>query len=122
MEQVILGLEEQRWQAMQAADVVALDRLLSPSLNYTHSNLTSDSKDSYIAKVSEGYYRYLQVERQNEQARVVGTAAIVTGHLRASIIANGNPRTLNNLYLAVWVQEAGAWRFLAYQPTVVPNP
>lgn len=116
----VAQLENSRWQAMLAADLAMLDRLLAPQLAYTHSNMTTDDKASYLKKLADGFYQYQTIHREQETIRIAGDTAIITGHLRASILAGGQPRNLNNLYLAVWARVNGTWQFIAYQPTVFP--
>jgi ketosteroid isomerase-like protein len=48
----ISALEARRYQAMTDGDLGALEELFSPDLVYTHSDASSDSKKSYLAKLA----------------------------------------------------------------------
>lgn len=117
---VISKLEDRRYQAMLTGNVEDLESLLSPSLRYAHSNLTTDGKSEYIRKVQARIYDYRSIQRHDEVTTVVGDTAIVTGRLSAVVSVNGSHRNLNNLYLVVWAKADGTWKCLAYQPTVIP--
>jgi hypothetical protein len=49
---------------------------------------------------------------------VVDGAALVTGTMAAKVLVAGTI-VVDNRYLAVWVRERGAWKFVAYQPTPI---
>lgn len=117
----LLGLEARRCDAMVAADVGALDRLLSDDLTWTHSSARQDTKASFLAGLQAGGTRYLEIKRLDEQVRVHGDVAVVTGvaHMRASI--NGEERQLRNRYTNVWTRSDEGWRMVAWQSTAVPS-
>lgn len=119
----IHDLEERRYRAMLAADIAALDALLSDVLVYTHSNATVDDKASYLDKVATSYFDYREISRPDERIVVVGGTALVTGRMVARVIMEGKTeRHLDNRSLAVWAREGdGRWRFVAYQPTPIPK-
>lgn len=117
---LIRGLENQRYQAMLDGDVDTLESLLSDNLVYTHSFGDRDTKRTYLDRVRSGFFVYNTIEHPVEHLFVTTDCAVVVGQMRATVINNGESKSLNNACLAVWAQEGAAWRFLAYQPT--PNP
>jgi hypothetical protein len=116
----IRELEDRRYQAMLDGDAEVLDRLLSPRLNYTHSNGTSDSKDSYLRKVRDRYFVYRSVEHPVHRIEMLDGAALVIGEMRATADIDGRPARINSRALAVWAREGGDWALIAYQPTPLP--
>jgi ketosteroid isomerase-like protein len=116
----ISGLEARRYQAMTDADVAALGELLSDDLVYTHSDATSDSKQSYLDRISGGYFDYGPVDHPETGVLVRGDTALVFGDMRAEVRIAGQPRTLNSRCLAVWMREDGGWALVAWQPTRYP--
>ena len=56
----IMRLEDERYAAMLAKDVAALERLLHPDLVYMHSSGIADTKASYIAGVRDRVWDYTQ--------------------------------------------------------------
>jgi ketosteroid isomerase-like protein len=115
-------LEKRRYQAMIDGDVETLDSLLSDKAIYTHSNGARDTKQTYLAKVADGLFRFLRIEHSIDQIVVANNCALVVGSMRATVILAGVEKELNNAALAVWTRDAdGRWRLLGYQPTVLPS-
>lgn len=118
---LIRALEKQRYAAMIAADIPALDALLSESLLYTHSNASVDDKASYLAKVESRYFDYLEIDHPEEHLIVSGSTALVFGRMSARILMEGKTeRRLNNRTLTVWIEDGGHWKMAAFQPTPIP--
>jgi ketosteroid isomerase-like protein len=118
--QDIHDLEERRRAAMIAADVAALDTLCADELAYTHSNASVDGKADYIAKVGNGFFDYRELTFSDQQIRLVGEVALVTGRMTGDIVMGGQPRKLNGQTTVVWIRNAGRWQMLAFQSTPVP--
>jgi ketosteroid isomerase-like protein len=115
----ILDLERKRYEAVMKQDFTAFGAMCHPDLVYTHSNGERDSLDSYLHKCRTGHYVYHRIEHPVEKVVLVGDTAIVVGEMRADITAGGKDLHLDNNSLAVWVRAGGAWKLLAYQPTVL---
>ena len=114
-------LEARRYQAMTDADIATLDELFSADLVYTHSDATSDSKQSYLDRVATGFFRYGPMTHPEHSIVVRGDCAVVIGDMRGEVLVNGaTMRALNSRTLAVWVREDGNWALLAFQPTKYP--
>lgn len=117
----ISELEAKRYQAMTDADTGTLDRLFAADLVYTHSNASSDSKQSYLDKLASGHFDYGVIEHPETAVVVHGDCALVFGDMRGEVKVDGQTRVLNSRSLAVWVREDGNWALLAYQPTKYPD-
>ncbi len=117
----IRALEDRRYQAMTDGDVAALDRLFAADLVYTHSDATSDSKQSYLDRLASGYFKYGPISHPETSIVVHGDCVLVSGAMRGEVQIDGHPRVLNNASLAVWVREGENWLLLAYQPTKYPS-
>ncbi len=116
----IRRLENLRYEAIVSGDLELFSSLCHPELIYTHSNGERDSLQTYLEKCRNGYYTYHEIEHPIEKIVVTGTVAVVAGSMRASLTAGGQKKELNNSSLAVWAKEHDTWKFLAYQPTVIP--
>jgi ketosteroid isomerase-like protein len=114
-------LEDRRYAAMVAADLDALDELLSDDVLYTHSNASVDSKASYLELVRTGTLVYHSLEHTTEAVVSRPGVAIVSGTMSGSIHMKGVAKTLDSRVAAVWVAEDGRWRLLAFQPTPIPR-
>ena len=115
----INALEDRRYRAMLAGDMAVLDELCSDDLIYTHSKADYDDKRSYLHKVGTRYFTYLEITHPADRILVVDGAALVTGRMTAKVSVAGTIVHVDNRYLAVWVRERRAWKFVAYQPTPI---
>jgi hypothetical protein len=118
--QTVLALEEQRYAAMLAGDVVTLERLLDDKLTYTHSSGVVDTKATYIAGVRDKVWEYKAIAREDERVVVGGNCALVFCRLRIELLVRGAPRKVDSKALAVWVQDKERCRLIAVHSSAVP--
>jgi hypothetical protein len=119
MEDAIADMERRRYEAMRQADIAVLREVLDDLLVYAHSNSVTDDKESYLAKVQAGYFRYESIAIEEQGTLVLSDVALLRGRMRAVGLLNGSPLTLDNRFLAVVRNSGGQWRLLSYQPTPV---
>jgi hypothetical protein len=115
----VLALEDQRYAAMLAGDVAALERLFDEELTYTHSSGAVDSKATYIAGVRDKVWEYKTIARENERAVVRGSCALVFCHLWMELQVRGTPRKVDSNSLAVWTADGPQPRLLAVHSSPV---
>jgi hypothetical protein len=120
-EDTIRALEDERYAAMLNSDVATLERLLSGRLVYTHSTGGRDTKASYLAKVRGKSIVYESIDHPVDEIIVTGGTAVVIGGMNSRLQLGGEARELHNTITAVWVEEDGAWRLIAFQGTPVPR-
>ena len=96
--------------------MAVLDELCSDDLIYTHSKADYDDKRSYLHKVGSRYFIYLEITHPTDRILVVDSAALVTERMTAKVSVAGTIVHVDNRYLAVWVPEGGAWKFVADHP------
>ncbi|HEU5267417.1 MAG TPA: nuclear transport factor 2 family protein [Jatrophihabitans sp.] len=114
---VLAELERRRYDAMRDSDHAALAQLCDDELTYTHSDGTSDTKDTYLQRIRDGYFDYQRLEHETYRTLVVGDCALVFGRMSGEVLISGALRQLNSASLVVWARRADGWRFLAFQPT-----
>ena len=112
--------EDRRFQAMVAGDGAALEKLLHDGLVYTHSSASIDDKASFVDAVVNRRSGYQKIERPEEQIRVYGDAAVVTGRARIELQNASGHRVLNLRYTDVWVKAGEGWQMVAWQSTMIP--
>ena len=119
----VAEMEKRRWAALVESDTDALRELFDDRMVYTHSNALVDSKDSYIGALERGTVAYTAVERSDEQVRVFGNTAVVTGAAVIDARAGGREVRTRARYSAVWARqdEAGEWRFVCWHSTPLPQ-
>ena len=116
----ISELEAKRYQAMTDGDVGTLGEMFAADLLYTHSDATTDSKQSYLDKLATGFFDYGVMDHPEHSIVVRGDCALVFGDMRGEVLIAGTTRVLNSKCLSVWVRESGNWALLAFQPTKYP--
>jgi uncharacterized protein (TIGR02246 family) len=115
----IEALEDRRFTAMRARDWDTLDTLFSDDLTYTHSSGLQDGKASYIQGMKDGVFVYHAMEVKERAVKLLGDTALVFSHVITDLTSRGTPRRLDNKTLTVWARQSGAWRMVAYQPTLL---
>ena len=113
----LLRADDHRYDRIMASDVAALDAMLTDDFTYTHNSGFIEGKAAYLARIADGTVRYSDGERVSHDSRIHGTAGIMTGHMRMSVHASGKVFQLDNLFLAAWVFEGGAWKLAAWAST-----
>lgn len=113
--------DDARVAATLAADRAGLDATLSADLLYAHSNGAVDSKASYIDLVASGRSKYLVYDYVKRSFSFPEPGiALMTGQVHVkSASADGDKDHILS-FLAVWREEAGSWRFLAWQSCSLP--
>ena len=117
----IRELEDRRYKAMIEGDAATLDKLLAPTLVYTHSYGGADDKRAYLDGVRAKKWVYRKIERPVEDIQIHGDSAIVTGQVRIELMQDGKAKTLNSRYTNVWVKGASGWQMVAWQSTPIPS-
>ena len=113
----IEALDRARYDAMMRADVESLARILDDQLVYTHSDGTSDDKQSYLDGVSSGKWVYRDLIASELRMRLINDTAFVNGDIRLDVLIDGLPTLLNCRYLAVWIRRRDDWQMVAWHAT-----
>ena len=121
----VRAADDERIAATKAADAKRLEAIYSDELHYAHSNGKIDTKASQIKGITTGNNRY---EGFDHKDRIFTVAApnivLMRGHVLAHMVnkSSGQKATNDLNYLAVWRNENGKWRFLAWQSCKNPDP
>ena len=121
VEQQLLSLEQKRCEALLAADIPALDKLLSQRLVFTHANALSDTKETFLEKIRQGRIVYVRLKVTESRVIELNESAILLCRMTAELLVAGVPKRIDNRTLSVWAIEDGQFSLVAYQPTPVPE-
>lgn len=117
----VQNADKARVAAMQSPDREKLNTIFSDELHYAHSSGIVDTKSSFIDILTSGKTKYVgyDYEEQNFTFPAPGVA-LMSGraHIKAET-ANGTMDSVLS-FLAVWREEGGKWRFLAWQSCKLP--
>lgn len=106
-----------------AADPARLDAAYSDDLRYAHSSGKIDTKASYLHALTSGATKYFSIRYDDRNFKLVAPGVVLmTGHADYHHLSNGQPASLYLGFLAVWRNENGHWRLVAWQSCKVPAP
>ena len=117
----ILAADDARYKAMVAKDYVALDKILADTLRYTHSTGRSENKSEYMGILTSGKVTYLSATRQSIAMSAYGNTVVCHGKIELQVLANGETRQINSMYLNVWVKSDKGWQMVAWASTPTPK-
>ncbi len=123
----VTAADNERVAATMAADRVRLDAIFSDELRYAHSSGKVDTKGSYVDSIVSHRSVYASYDYQNRSFLPAGPGIVLMSgraFINAGTAEQKNLLDLN--FLAVWREENGQWRFLAWQscknPPAAPAP
>jgi hypothetical protein len=118
----VKAADKVRVAAMQAPDREKLGAIFSDELRYAHSNGIVDTKSSFIDILIAGKTKYVGYDYEEQSFTFPAPGiALMTG--RAYIQAESEGKAMDAVlgFLAVWREENGKWRFLAWQSCKLPS-
>lgn len=108
--------DNERVAATQAGDRARLEAIYSKDLHYAHSNGKIDTQASYIASLVGRTTVYEKYDYQTRDFRAAGPGIVLmTGRVLIQSTSAGGRQNNDINFLAVWREEGGKWRFLAWQ-------
>lgn len=119
---LLQAADDARIAAVKAADASALSRLLSADLHYGHSSGAVDTKASFIDSLVSGRAKYVTYAIDTRQFTFPAPRiAVMSGkaHVKVRTATGGMDSPVS--FLAVWREEGGTWRFLAWQACRIPQ-
>lgn len=120
---VLAAVDDARVAAAKSADPAQLDALYSDDLHYTHSNGKVDTKKSYIDSLVSHRTVYEGIDYQERHFSSVAPGVALMHGRAVFHVRNGDKKQdIDLTYLAVWREENGRWRFLAWQSCKLPAP
>jgi len=119
--QMIIKLDRKRMNAMAQKDIATLNALLSDDLVYTHSTARLDTKKSLIEGMESGKTVYTAVEPSDVKAQDLGTAVVLTGAARISVMSSGKPNSFRVRFTDVYANNNGQWQMVTWQSTRIPE-
>ena len=117
----IESADDARIAAMSSPERSRLSAIFSDDLRYAHSTGAVDTKTSLIDTLTSGKTKYLRFDYlEREFSFPAPGLALMTGRVRIrAATAEGEMENALS-FLAVWREESGQWRFLAWQSCKIP--
>jgi hypothetical protein len=118
---VVKTADKARIDAMQSGDRAKLEGIFSDELRYAHSNGIVDTKKSFIEILSAGKTKYVGYDYEEQSFTFPAPGiALMTGRAHVKAESEGKSMDAVLSFLAVWREEKGQWRFLAWQSCKLP--
>ena len=115
--------DDERVAAIIASDKARLEAIFSDDLRYAHSTGGVDTKASYVTSLTAGKLKYITIEYQERNFTFPAPGvALMTGRAHIVTTSEKGPNDGVLGFLAVWKEEKGKWRFLAWQSCKIPPP
>lgn len=115
--------DDERLAATQAADPARLAAIFSDELHYAHSSGKVDTKASYMQALTSRSTVYESFKYQERTFKLAGPGIVLMSGRVVIHASNAGQKVINDLnFLAVWREEGGQWRFLAWQSCKNPPP
>jgi len=119
----VRAADDERLAATQAADPTRLAAIFSDELRYAHSSGKVDTKASYMQALTSRSTIYESFKYQERAFKPAGPGVVLMTGRVVIHASNAGQKVINDLnFLAVWREEGGAWRFLAWQSCKNPPP
>lgn len=117
----LTAADEARTAAMKSADREKLNAIFSDELRYAHSSGVVDTKASFMEILTAGKTKYVGYDVVERTFTFPAPGiALMAGRSRVQAeTASGRMDSVLS-YLAVWREENGQWRFLAWQSCKLP--
>jgi hypothetical protein len=123
----VTAADDERQAATKAGDRARLDAIFSDELRYAHSSGHVDTKASYMEALVSHSTVYESFEYPERNFKSVAPGIVLMSGRVLIHSHNGDQKLALDLnFLAVWREENGKWRFLAWQscrnPAAAPTP
>lgn len=118
----VLAANQARNTALVAHDLAALDRLLAPDFNYTHSNNMQETKASHLDSLVKGL-RYDRYETTELRVNVITPDVVTVNGIFDQIKGKeGAMKAGRYFFLAVWRKHGDTWQITSLQSALPPVP
>jgi ketosteroid isomerase-like protein len=108
--------DKARLTAMMAGDGDALAKLMSDQLRFVHSDGRVESKADYVKNLMAGDTQYADAKTSElETMQVSPDVVVVLGAQEMRKRLGTEWSNIKLRYLAVWRNESGTWRMIAWQ-------
>lgn len=119
----VTAADDERVAASIAKDRARLDAVFSDELHYSHSNGKVDTKTTYVDSIASGASVYGSFDYKERSFKPIAPGVVLmSGRALIQSRNAAGPVMLDLNFLAVWRQENGTWRFVAWQSCRNPPP
>ncbi len=107
--------------ALERGDTSALTEIIAPDYSITLSDGRVVNREEDLAPVKSGM-RFTSARADSVQIRVIGQAAIVTGHGTYEVSRGNRTMSVQERFSDVWAKRAGRWHPVASASVALRPP
>ena len=111
----VLKREQQRVDYLMAGKLDELAAMLSPTMTYTHSSATLDTKEQFMDSLRSGRLVYKSLKHRDVQVRLpTSEVAILNGLSDVESVSGGKVQQTPLRFTIVYVRKNGVWLMEAW--------
>ena len=119
---VIRQREQQRVRYLTSGDYDSLAKMTSPTLTYSHSNATLDTREPWLGNLRSGQVAFRSLAHRDVDVRFVRPdVAILNALSDVEVSVGGQPQKMTLRVTIVYVQKDGEWLFEAWHSSRRPE-
>ncbi|MGH8509342.1 MAG: nuclear transport factor 2 family protein [Gammaproteobacteria bacterium] len=106
-------------EALTKRDLAALDKIWAEGYTFTNGRGEFLTKKDRMENIKSGATQFDSISREDEEIRVFGDTAVVTGRVVLKVIYSGKESSGPYRFINVWVKMQGRWQIVANQVTAI---
>ena len=106
-------------EALTKRDLAALDKIWAEGYTFTNGRGEFLTKKDRMENIKSGATQFDSISREDEEIRVFGDTAVVTGRVVLKVIYSGKESSGPYRFINVWVKMQGRWQIVANQITLI---
>ena len=106
-------------EALTKRDLAALDKIWAEDYTFTNGRGEFLTKKDRMENIKSGATQFDSIRREDEEIRVFGNTAVVTGRVLLKVIYSGKESSGPYRFINVWVKMQERWQIVANQITPI---
>ena len=119
VQQILKDRFREYTEALTKRDLAALDKIWAESYTFTNGRGEFLTKTDRMENIKSGATQFDSISREDEETRVFGDTAVVTGRVVLKVIYSGKESSGPYRFINVWVKMQGRWQVAANQITPI---
>jgi ketosteroid isomerase-like protein len=119
VQQILKDRFREYTEALTKRDLAALDKIWAEGYTFTNGRGEFLTKKDRMANIKSGATQFDSISREDEEIRVFGNTAVVTGRVLLKVIYSGKESSGPYRFINVWVKMQGRWQIVANQITSI---
>jgi len=106
-------------EALTKRDLAALDKIWAEDYTFTNGHGEFLTKKDRMENIKSGATQFDSISREDEEIRLFGNTAVVTGRVVLKVIYSGKESSGPYRFINVWAKMQGPWQLVANQITLI---